>query len=87
MLGLPWHCFKKQFLTPLLESLGKVLYIDMASFKRSKEGMAKVKMQIDLTNKIPKHIWLGLHKKNLTIGRWKLVEYEYIPRYYDYFKH
>ncbi|KAG5580322.1 hypothetical protein H5410_050949 [Solanum commersonii] len=31
--GLPWHCFKKEFITPLLESVGKVLYLDTASIK------------------------------------------------------
>ena len=41
LYGLPWHCYKKPFLTPLLESVGKVLYLDIASIKRSRAGMAK----------------------------------------------
>lgn len=44
LLGLPWHCFKKPFLIPLLESVGKVLYLDSASIRRSRAGMAKKKL-------------------------------------------
>ncbi|KAG5585252.1 hypothetical protein H5410_045686 [Solanum commersonii] len=39
--GLPWHYFKKEFITPLLESVGKVLYLDTTSIKRTRASMAK----------------------------------------------
>ncbi|KAH0768928.1 hypothetical protein KY290_012909 [Solanum tuberosum] len=85
--GLPWHCFKKEFITPLLESVGKVLYLDTASIKRTTASMAKVKVQVDLTKARPRHIWIGLDDEDLTIGRWQPIEYENIPPYCTYCKH
>ncbi|KAH0684401.1 hypothetical protein KY285_021903 [Solanum tuberosum] len=85
--GLPWHCFKKEFITPLLESVGKVLYLDTASIKRTRASMAKVKVQIDLTKDRPRHVWIGLDYEDLTIGRWQPIEYENIPPYCTYCKH
>ncbi|KAH0737774.1 hypothetical protein KY290_036479 [Solanum tuberosum] len=85
--GLPWHCFKKEFITPLLESVGKVLYLDTASIKRTRASMAKVKVQVDLTKTRPRHVWIGLDEEDLTIGRWQPIEYENIPPYCAYCKH
>ncbi|KAG5631323.1 hypothetical protein H5410_003040 [Solanum commersonii] len=68
--GLPWHCFKKEFITPLLESVGKVLYLDTTSIKRTRASMAKVKVQVDLTKTRPRHVWIGLDDEDLIIGRW-----------------
>ncbi|KAG5599221.1 hypothetical protein H5410_030591 [Solanum commersonii] len=39
--GLPWHCFKKKFITPLLSSIGKVQDLDTTSIKRTRASMAK----------------------------------------------
>ncbi|KAK4707181.1 hypothetical protein R3W88_033254 [Solanum pinnatisectum] len=85
--GLPWHCFKKEFISPLLASVGKVLYVDTASIKRTRASMAKVKVQIDLTKARPRHVWIGLNDEDLTIGRWQPIEYENIPPYCVYCKH
>uniref|UniRef100_M1DPI2 Endonuclease/exonuclease/phosphatase n=1 Tax=Solanum tuberosum TaxID=4113 RepID=M1DPI2_SOLTU len=85
--GLPWHCFKKEFITLLLESVGKVLYLDTASIKRTRASMAKVKVQVDLTKARPRHVWIGLDDEDLTIGRWQPIEYEIIPPYCAYCKH
>ena len=73
------HYFKKPFLIPLLENVEKVLYMDTTSIKRSREGIAKVKMQIDLTKPIPRHVWIGLDNDDDTIGVCQPVEYENIP--------
>ncbi|KAH0776722.1 hypothetical protein KY290_008133 [Solanum tuberosum] len=85
--GLPWHCFKKEFITPLLSPIGKVLYLDTASIKRTRASMAKVKVQVDLTKARPRHVWIGLDEEDLTIGRWQTIEYESIPPYCEYCKH
>ncbi|KAG5580328.1 hypothetical protein H5410_050955 [Solanum commersonii] len=85
--GLPWHCFKKEFITPLLSPIGKVLYLDTTSIKRTRASMAKVKVQVDLTKAIPRHVWIGLDEEDLTIGRWQTIEYESIPPYCEYCKH
>ncbi|KAG5580251.1 hypothetical protein H5410_050878 [Solanum commersonii] len=49
--------------------------------------MAKVKVQVDLTKTRPRHVWIGLDEKDLTIGRWQSIEYENIPPYCVYCKH
>ncbi|KAH0664057.1 hypothetical protein KY284_028988 [Solanum tuberosum] len=85
--GLPWHCFKKEFITPFLESVGKVLYLDRTFIKRTRESMAKVKVQVDLTKTRPGHVWIGLDEEDLTIGRWQSIEYENIPPYCAYCRH
>ncbi|KAG5606085.1 hypothetical protein H5410_027577 [Solanum commersonii] len=85
--GLPWHCFKKEFITPLLESVGKVLYLDTISIKRTRASMAKVKVQVDLTKARPRHVWICLDEEDLTIGRWQPIEYENIPPYCAYCKY
>lgn len=85
--GLQWHCSKKEFITPLLEFVGKVLYLDTASIKRTRASMAKVKVQVDLTKDRPRHVWIGLDDEDLTIGRWQAIEYENIPPYCTYCKH
>ncbi|XP_015158404.1 uncharacterized protein [Solanum tuberosum] len=46
--GLPWHYFKKEFISPLLESVGKVLYLDTTSIKRARASMAKEKQNADM---------------------------------------
>ncbi|WMV50080.1 hypothetical protein MTR67_043465, partial [Solanum verrucosum] len=84
---LPWHCFKKEFITPLLSPIGKVLYLDTTSIKRTRASMAKVKVQVDLTKARPRNVWIGLDSEDLTIGRWQTIEYENIPPYCDYCKH
>lgn len=38
--------------------------------------MAKVKMQIDLTKPRPRHVCVGLHKDDDTIGIWQPAKYE-----------
>ncbi|KAG5580317.1 hypothetical protein H5410_050944 [Solanum commersonii] len=81
---LPWHCFKKEFISPLLESVGKVLYLNTTSIKRTRASMAKVKVQVDLTKTRPRHVWIGLDDEDLTIGRWEPIEYENIPPYCAY---
>ncbi|KAG5606156.1 hypothetical protein H5410_027648 [Solanum commersonii] len=85
--GLPWHCFKKEFITPLLSPISKVLYLDTTSIKRTRASMAKVKVQVDLIKARPRHVWIGLDEKDLTIGRWQTIEYESIPPYCEYCKH
>ncbi|KAG5631447.1 hypothetical protein H5410_003164 [Solanum commersonii] len=67
--------------------MGKVLYLDTTSIKRTRASMAKVKVQVDLTKTRPKHIWIELDDEDLTIGRWQPIEYENIPLYCTYCKH
>jgi len=87
LLDLPWHCYKKQFVTALLSPIGKVLYMDTTSVQKTRGSMAKAKIQLDLTKERPPHVWLGLDEEDLTIGRWQAIEYEDAPDYCVYCRH
>ncbi|OIT36734.1 hypothetical protein A4A49_17898 [Nicotiana attenuata] len=42
-----------------LHMVSKALSLDLASFRKIRGSVAKVKMQIDLTKEKPTHVWLG----------------------------
>ena len=85
--GLFWHYYKKPFIIPLSEYVGKVLYLDTTSIKWLRAGMGKEKIKIDLTKPRPIHVWIGLHPEDNTIGFLKQVEYENSPPNGEYYKH
>ena len=84
---LPWHCFKKPFITPLLECVGKIMYLDTTSLTRTRAGMGKFKMEIDLLEIRAKEVWIQLENEDNTIGRWQPIEFEFLPFYFTYCKH
>lgn len=84
---LPWNCFKKPFLTPLLKYVGKILYLDTTSLTRTRVGMGKFKMEIDLLEIRAKEVWIQLDNEDNTIGRWQPIEFEFLPFYCTYCKH
>ncbi|KAG5631558.1 hypothetical protein H5410_003275 [Solanum commersonii] len=84
---LPWHCYHRDILSPLLSPIGKVLYLDTTSIQKTRGSVARVKVQIDLTKERPPHVWMGLNEEDLNIGRWQTIEYEHIPDYCMYCKH
>ncbi|TMW90214.1 hypothetical protein EJD97_016049, partial [Solanum chilense] len=87
VLGLPWHCYNKVLSTTILESVGKVLYLDSPTSQRTRGSTTRVKVQVDLTNKSPEHVWLGFKNSDPNKGRWLKVQYEGIPDYCMYCKH
>ncbi|KAH0667851.1 hypothetical protein KY290_027474 [Solanum tuberosum] len=84
---LPWHCYNKDFVSGLLSPIGKVLYLDSASIKKTRGSRARVKVQVDLTEKRPPYIWMGYVGEDITDGRWQKIEYDNIPDYCFYCKH
>ncbi|OIT33273.1 hypothetical protein A4A49_24576 [Nicotiana attenuata] len=68
ILELPWHFYYMEILTPLLSHVGKALFLDLASFQKTRESVAKVKMQIDLTKDRPHHVWLGYDDNQNEMG-------------------
>ncbi|KAH0652876.1 hypothetical protein KY289_030554 [Solanum tuberosum] len=84
---LPWHCYNKVLLSTLLESIGKVLYLDYPTSQRTRGSMARVRVQIDLTKTRPPHIWMGFKNSDPNKGRWQKIQYEGIPNYCMYCKH
>lgn len=77
---------QETFLNLLLEYVRKVFYLATTSIKRSRVGIGKVKMQIDLTKSRHRHVWIGLDPENYTIGFWQTVEFENVPQYCEYCK-
>lgn len=46
---LPWHCYNKEFMSGLISPIGKFLYLDSASIKKTRGSQARVNVQVDLT--------------------------------------
>ncbi|KAH0664056.1 hypothetical protein KY284_028987 [Solanum tuberosum] len=84
---LPWRCYNKEFVSGLLSPIGKALYLDSASIKKTRGSQATVKVQVDITQKIPPYIWMGYIGEDITDGRWQKIEYDNIPDYCFYCKH
>ncbi|KAH0655539.1 hypothetical protein KY285_030421 [Solanum tuberosum] len=87
LLELPWHCYNKEFVTGLLSPIGNVLYLVTASIKKTRGSQARVKVQVDLSQKRPPYIWMGYIGEDITDGRWQKIEYDNIPDYCFYCKH
>ena len=85
--GLPWHCYNKVFLSTILESIGKVMFLDSPTSQRTRGSTTRVKVQVDLTKERPSHVWLGFKHSNPNKGRWLKVEYEGLPSYCFCCKH
>ena len=83
---LPWHFYNKVLFTTILESLGKVLYLDSPSSQRTRGSTIRVKVQVDLTKERLEHVWLGFKNYDPNKGRWLKVQYEGIPEYCMYCK-
>ncbi|KAF3651429.1 hypothetical protein FXO37_18005 [Capsicum annuum] len=56
---LPWHYYCLEILEPLLSPIGEVLFLDLATYMKNRGSVAKIKIQIDLTQKRPQHVWMG----------------------------
>lgn len=84
---LPWHCYCMEIIGPLLSPIGKALFLDLATYKKTRGSMAKVKIQLDLTKPRPSHVWLGFDEDENGAGKWQQVEYEGVPFFCSYCKH
>ncbi|TMW91119.1 hypothetical protein EJD97_014763, partial [Solanum chilense] len=85
--SLPWHCYNKVFLSTILESIGKVLFLDSPTSQKTRGSTTRVKVQVDLTKERTYHVLLGFKHSNPNKGRWLKVDYEGIPSYCFYCKH
>lgn len=84
---LPWDFYNKVLLTTILESTGKVLFLDSQTSQRIRGSTTRVKVQVDYTKARPTHVWMGFKNSNPKKGRWLKVEYKVIPNYYLFCKH
>ncbi|KAH0725167.1 hypothetical protein KY284_001032 [Solanum tuberosum] len=84
---LPWHCYKKEFVSIPLKPIGKVLYLDSPTIQKTRGSVARVKVQIHLTKARAPHVWMGINEDDYNIGRWQQVQYEGVPEYCMYCRH
>ncbi|OIT07896.1 hypothetical protein A4A49_43572 [Nicotiana attenuata] len=79
----PWHLYYIEILSPLLSPIGKALFLDLASFQKTRGSVVKVKIQIDLTKERPTHVWLGYDEDQDVNGdgQWLEIQYENLPSY------
>ncbi|OIT36808.1 hypothetical protein A4A49_60393, partial [Nicotiana attenuata] len=85
---LPWHLYYMEILTPLLSPICKALFLDLASFQKTRDSMVKIK-QIDLTKERPTHVWLGYDEDQDVNGdgQWLEVQYDNLPSYCSHCRH
>lgn len=84
---LPWYCYFIEVVAPLLFPIGKALYLDLTTYKKTRESVAKVKVQIDLTKVRTQHVWMGYDEDKNREGRWQVIQYEDVPEYCSQCKH
>lgn len=63
LLELPSHCYYKDILMAMLSPIGKVLYLDKSTVKKTRNRMERCRNQFDLTKARPKHVWLGYEER------------------------
>lgn len=80
---LPWHFYYMEVLFLLSSPIGKVLHLDLDLIQKTRGSVAKVKMQVYLTQLRPHHVWLGFDEDQDVNedGQWLEVVYEDIPTY------
>ncbi|OIT36371.1 hypothetical protein A4A49_01970 [Nicotiana attenuata] len=86
---LPWHLYYMEILSPLLSPVVKALFLDLASFQKTRGSVVKVKMQVDLTKDRPSHVWLGYDEDQDVNGdgQWLEVQYDNLPSYCSQYRH
>ncbi|KAI0503720.1 hypothetical protein KFK09_014659 [Dendrobium nobile] len=73
--NLRLHFFNNHVLHALGSIFGRPLQIDQATANRSRPSVARVLVEIDITKKHPKEIWIGSDK----CGYLQKVDYEKVP--------
>lgn len=73
----------------MLSPVGKVLHLDLASMQKTRGSVEKVKIQVDLTQERPHHVWLGFNENQDVNGdgKWLVVVYEDLPTFCLYYRH
>lgn len=81
---LSWHCYYLEVVTSLLSPIGKVLFLDLVNYKKTRGSIAKFKMQVDLTKLRHQHIWIGDDDDDdeHSEGRWQTILYEDVLEYW-----
>ncbi|KAF3666459.1 hypothetical protein FXO38_09061 [Capsicum annuum] len=74
-------------MAPLLSPIGKVLFLDLETYNKTRGSVDKFKLQIDLTNPRPQHILLVYDDNNHGKGKWQAILYDESPEYYFYCKY
>ncbi|WMV50072.1 hypothetical protein MTR67_043457 [Solanum verrucosum] len=65
----------------------QALYLDSATMQKTRGSVANMRVQIDITKERPQHVWLGFSEKDLSLGKWQIIEFEDVPPYCLYCKH
>ncbi|XP_075075277.1 uncharacterized protein LOC142162671 [Nicotiana tabacum] len=82
LLGLPFHCHTWNYVKKILGPLGVPLSMDIATNYRTRPGMAKVRVKVDLTKPLVNSIWVGQEEETYPLkGFTQKLEYEGVPKY------
>ncbi|KAG5584613.1 hypothetical protein H5410_045047 [Solanum commersonii] len=76
--------FANEAIFSIANAIGKPLMVDMATKNQTRPSCAKVKIQVDLTAKLPQRV--RINEEDDIIGdikhKWIKVQYDYMPKYW-----
>ncbi|KAG5632480.1 hypothetical protein H5410_004197 [Solanum commersonii] len=80
---LPPNFFVKEVIFSIASVVGKPLTVDMATKNQTRPSCARVKIEVDLTAKLPERV--KINEEDDITGhieyKWIKVQYDYIPKY------
>nr|XP_009777335.1 PREDICTED: stress response protein NST1-like [Nicotiana sylvestris] len=82
LLGLPFHCHMWYYIKQILSPVGVPLSMDLATDYRTRLGMAKVRVEVNLTKPRLQSVWFRQEdESNPLKGFTQKLEYEGVPKY------
>ncbi|XP_060190442.1 uncharacterized protein LOC132619608 [Lycium barbarum] len=79
---LPFHCHASFYIRQILNPIGIPIGMDNVAGGRTRPGMAKVRVEIDLTKPRIHKLWIGVEEENSPLkGFYQKLEYETMPKY------
>ncbi|KAK6919812.1 protein of unknown function DUF4283 [Dillenia turbinata] len=76
---LPIYFFDKHSLFSIVNSIGRSLYADSATFVSTRPSVARVCVEVDLFKPIPQRVWVDMIGESS--GFWQPIIADYIPKY------
>lgn len=85
LLKLPFHMHSWYYVRQILQDVGTPLALDVATKNRTRPGMAKVRVEVDLLKPLPKSVYVEQPYEDSPLkGFVQKLEYKDIPKYCKY---
>ncbi|KAG5568645.1 hypothetical protein H5410_064340 [Solanum commersonii] len=80
---LPPNFFAKEAIFSIASAVGRPLTVDMATKNQTRPSCARVKVEVDLTAKLPQRVKINVEDDvtGVTKSKWIKVQYDHMPKY------